>query len=297
MKITLWGTRGSLPSPGPDTVRYGGNTACVSVAGEQGTLLVLDAGTGIRCLGLKLTQDLQRVHILLTHLHMDHLQGLPFFAPLRRRGVEVHIWGPGSLWAAFRGERSDAEGAALTSRSSLRQRLLRYLSPPLFPVSVRELLSEIHFHELASDTVAIGEFKVTSQLVIHLNPTLGFRIEEGSKALAFLPDHEPAMSGSEFGYDPEWTSGFDLAKDADLLIHDAQYTSEEYQSRVGFGHSSIQQALRFAESARVRQCVLFHHDPAHDDELLDRLFEEVLGDMQPAFEVTPAVEGMELELL
>lgn len=296
MKVRLWGTRGSLPSPGADTVRYGGNTTCVSVEGDDRTLLVLDAGTGIRCLGLKLEDDLRRVNILLTHLHMDHLQGLPFFAPLRRRGVEVHIWGPASLWTSASRSESAEKGSISTAGISLRQRLLRYLSPPLFPVSVRELLSDIHFHELASDTFVIGGFTVISQMVLHLNPTLGFRIEEGGRTLAFIPDHEPVISSSAFGRQPEWTSGYALAKGVDLLIHDAQYTREEYQERVGFGHSSLFDAVKFAELARVRRCLLFHHDPAHSDDLLDRLFGELLDEMQPAFEVIPAVEGAEMIL-
>lgn len=296
MKIRLWGTRGSLPSPGADTVRYGGNTSCVSVEGEAGTLLVLDAGTGIRCLGLNLANDLQRVHILLTHLHMDHLQGLPFFAPLRRRGVEIHIWGPASLGRIPGGERTFAKGSLSVFGLSLRRRLLRYLSPPLFPISVRELLSDIHFHELATATFQIDEFTVTSQLVIHLNPTLGFRLEEGGRSLAFIPDHEPVLSSRAFGLPPEWTSGFALAKGADLLIHDAQYTAGEYLARVGFGHSSMEDAVRFAQLGQVRRCLLFHHDPAHSDDLLDRVFAELLAEMQPAFEVIPAVEGAEIFL-
>ncbi len=294
MKVRLWGTRGSLPSPGADTVRYGGNTTCVSVEGEDGMLLVLDAGTGIRCLGLNLADDLQRVHILLTHLHMDHLQGLPFFAPLRRRGVEVHIWGPASLGSAPGRDEPGVVGGITLSGISLRQRLLRYLSPPLFPVSVRELLSDIHFHELATNTLEIGGFRVTSQMVLHLNPTLGFRVEEGVRTLAFIPDHEPALSSSDFGHQPEWTSGFALAEGVDLLIHDAQYTVEEYRARVGFGHSSIYDAVKFAGMARVGRCLLFHHDPAHSDEELDRLFGELVDQVQPEFEVIPAVEGEEL---
>src|SRR5215208_1481180 len=150
MNVTFWGTRAS---PGADTARYGGNTSCVSVEGPEKTLLILDAGTGIRNLGVSLPPDLKRIHILLTHLHMDHIQGLPFFAPLRRPGVEVHIWGPAS------------------TTLSLDSRLQKYLSPPLFPVSVRELAADLHFHELPTDVMEIGEFKVKSQLIIHPNPT------------------------------------------------------------------------------------------------------------------------------
>jgi len=183
--------------------------------------LVLDAGTGIRNLGRDLPPNLKRVDILLTHLHMDHLQGLPFFAPLRNPEIETHIWGPASTML------------------SLRARLQRYVSPPLFPVSVRDLSPTLHFHELSVDMFEIGEFRIVSQLVIHPNPTVGYRITRNDKTATYLPDHEPMLGALTFPRSPEWTSGYALAEGADLLIHDTQYTREEYQARVGFGHSSI----------------------------------------------------------
>jgi len=278
MKVTLWGTRGSLATPGPGTIRYGGNTSCVSVEADDGTLLVLDAGTGIRGLGRSLPPDLKRVHILLTHLHMDHIEGLPFFAPLRRPGVEVHICGPAS------------------TMQSLRKRLLRYLSPPLFPVSLRELLSDVHFYELPSGTIEIGEFTVSAQLVIHYNPTVGFRIQGPRGTMTYLPDHEPALGVRRFPPEAEWTSGYALAEGVDLLLHDAQYTSEEYQTHAGFGHSTIKQAFRFAELAGAAQFVPFHHDPDHDDDFLDQMIAETVAEMQPAFQVTPGKEGTVFEV-
>jgi phosphoribosyl 1,2-cyclic phosphodiesterase len=278
MKVTLWGTRGSLASPGPDTVRYGGNTSCVSVTGSEGSLLVLDAGTGIRLLGLQLPPDLTCVHILLTHLHMDHVQGLPFFMPLRRPGVEVHIWGPAS------------------TTLNLEARLKRYLSPPLFPVRVRDLLSVLHFHELATRSIEIGEFLVSAQMILHPNPTVGYRIQERGVALTYLPDHEPALGCQTFPRKGEWTSGYALAEGADLLLHDSQYTTLEYQARLGFGHSSIPDAIRFAGLAGVKRFVPFHHDPAHSDDLLDRVIAESLAELQPPFQVSPGMEGMTFQL-
>lgn len=278
MKVKLWGTRGSLAAPAMDTLRYGGNTSCVSVEGSEGTLLVLDAGTGIRCLGLAVPDDLQRVHILLTHLHMDHIQGLPFFAPLRRAGVEIHIWGPAS------------------TTLSLRSRLLRYLSPPLFPVSIREILSDIYFHELPSGEVELGEFRVTAHLVIHPNPTIGFRIKGRRASLTYLPDHEPALGNRQFQHSKEWTSGYSLAEGADLLIHDSQYSDAMYRERVGFGHSTLNQALRFAEMACVQGFVPFHHDPSHSDDLLDQMIAQAVDERQPSFPVMPGMEGRVFDL-
>ena len=279
MKVAFWGTRGSLASPGADTARYGGNTSCVSVQGDEGTLLVLDAGTGIRNLGQSLPPTLKQAHILLTHLHMDHIQGLPFFAPLRRPGAEIHIWGPASTTLAL-----DA-------------RLQKYLSPPLFPVSVRELAANLHFHELPSDVMEIGELKVNAQLIIHPNPTIGYRVQSRNAAITYLPDHEPALSGRTFGVDNSWTSGYKLAEGADLLIHDTQYTEDEYRNRLGFGHSSIVHAFQFAKLCDVKHFAPFHHDPTHNDDTLDRMFEQTIGRMQPSYKVTPSREGLAIDVV
>lgn len=275
MKVTIWGPRGSIASPGDATIRYGGNTACVSVETKERNLLVLDAGTGIRALGQAIPETINCVHLLLTHLHMDHIQGLPFFAPLRRRGVEVHIYGPTS------------------SVLSLNKRLSRYLSPPLFPVSIRELSADLYFHEVPSEMIEIDGFKVTAQRVIHPNPTVGYRVQADGVTMTYIPDHEPALSSRIFLRDGDWISGYDLAKGADLLIHDAQYTGEQYQTRIGIGHSSIEQAIQFAEHAGIKHLVTFHHDPSHDDAMLDQIMKQILSQMQPDIKVTPGMEGAE----
>jgi phosphoribosyl 1,2-cyclic phosphodiesterase len=279
MKVTLWGTRGSLASPGPETLRFGGNTSCVSIEGSsEGTVLVLDGGTGIRKLGQSLPESMKKVYILLTHLHMDHVQGLPFFAPLRRPGVEVHIWGPAS------------------TTLDLRSRLLRYLSPPLFPISVREILSDLHFHELPSGSIEIGEFAITSQLILHPNPTVGYCIKEAETSVTYLPDHEPALGAKTFPISEDWTSGYNLAEGADLLIHDSQYTIDEYQQRIGFGHSCLPHAIRFAQLTDVKKFVPFHHDPSHTDDMLDRLIDDTVAEMRPDFTVIAGKEGLTLDV-
>ncbi len=281
MIVTLWGTRGSLATPGPETVRYGGNTACVEVRGADGTVLVLDAGTGIRRLGATLFSGARRIDLLLTHLHMDHVQGLGFFAPLFNPAIEVHIWGPAS------------------TTLSLEARLARYLSPPLFPVRLRELPNPPVIHEVPCSDCHIGEFRVVAMLICHPGPTVGYRITDRHGAgatLTYLPDHEPALGLREFPLSLDWTSGGALAAGADLLIHDAQFTDQEYDAHVGWGHSSLKQALTFATLAGVKRLVPFHYDPAHHDDALDqRLAEAVKAEKLP-FAVTPATEGATFEL-
>jgi phosphoribosyl 1,2-cyclic phosphodiesterase len=278
MRVTLWGTRGSVASPGPDTMRYGGNTCCAAVEGAQGTLLVLDAGTGIRRLSAVIPKTMHRVDVLLTHLHLDHIQGLGFFGPLLEPESEVHIWGPAS------------------TTLSLRERLSRYLSPPLFPVYIRDMPATVHLHEVAVETFEIGEFVISSALVGHPDPTVGYRIESEGKAVTYLPDHEPVLGTNNFSVGREWISGYGLAAGVDLLIHDAQYTPEEYVERVGWGHSSIPQAFEFAALAETKHLVPFHHDPTHSDDLLDQLYEQEIRAFKPAFKVTPGAEGMVFEL-
>ena len=253
MRITLWGTRGSLASPGPDTTQFGGNTACVEVRGSRGGLLVLDAGTGIRPLGVTVEREISRVDILLTHLHMDHIQGLGFFEPLYRPGLEVHLWGPPS------------------TTLHLRERLSRYLSPPLFPVRIRDLPCRLTLHDLPLGRLQIQEFELKASLVCHPDPTVGYRISDGAATIAYLADHEPALGAQRFPGDPNWTSGYELAEGADILIHDTQYTDDEYPSHVGWGHSSLSQALAFAAHTGVKRLITFHHDPGHDDETLNNM--------------------------
>jgi ribonuclease BN (tRNA processing enzyme) len=278
MRITFWGTRGSLATPDPDMTRFGGNTSCVEVRGDDGAVLVLDAGTGIRRLGRTLVGAPERVDILLSHLHMDHIQGLGFFAPLFEPDLEVHIWGPPS------------------ATQSLPDRLARYLSPPLFPIHLRDVESRLNIHDLTGEELEIGCFRVGVNFVCHPNPTVGFRIASAGSVLTYLPDHEPALGDETFGRPPEWISGLALAQRADVLIHDSQYSSEEYPSHVGWGHSSLDQAMEFARLAAVRTLVPFHHDPSRSDDDLERLMEDTTSRVNPLFDVLPAQEGATIVL-
>jgi phosphoribosyl 1,2-cyclic phosphodiesterase len=278
--VTLWGTRGSLATPGPDTARYGGNTSCVSVRGREGTLVVLDAGTGIRRMAASIDLAVRRVDILLTHLHMDHIQGLGFFGPLYQPDMEVHVWGP------------------VSTQMSLRARLMRYLSPPLFPVGLRELPCRLQLHEVGDAEADIGEFRVGTSRVCHPGPTVGYRIADGGgKVVTYLPDHEPALGAVTFPSLPRaWTSGGLLAEYADLLIHDSQYSVHEYPGHVGWGHSSLRHMLDFGSLVETSHLVPFHHDPEHSDADIDRLMAEAISDAKPSYRVTPGREGMTFEV-
>jgi phosphoribosyl 1,2-cyclic phosphodiesterase len=273
VKITLWGTRGSVPSAGPENVQYGGNTSCVEVRGSDGSLLVLDAGTGVRRLGTAVEGDVARIDLLLTHLHMDHIQGLGFFAPLYQPGLEVHIWGPPAL-------------------IGLRTRLARYyLSRPLFPVRLRDLPCKLELHHASLEPFAIGPFEVRADPVCHPGTTVGYRISENGRSMAYLPDHEPALGGRDAMQEADWTSGYALAEGVDLLIHDAQYTAEEYPAHQGWGHSAITHTLAFAAAVGARRLVTFHHDPAHTDKDLDRMLDEARCLETASLEIMAGAEG------
>lgn len=254
MKIKVWGARGSVAAPGPETTRYGGNTSCVQVTLDDGTILVLDAGTGIRSLGLALADvdPPPLIHILLTHLHLDHIQGLMFFAPCFQSKAQIVIWGPAA------------------PEASLEERIGRYISAPLSPVEVRELPCEVSFLDCPGTEWEVGGARIRSESVTHRGPTLGYRITEGDQALCYIPDHEPALGMPIEDLEPDWISGFDLARDASLLIHDCQYTDEEYPAHIGWGHSRMSDALAFAQRTAAERVALFHHDPLHDDDTLDR---------------------------
>ena len=257
MKVKVWGCRGSLAVPGADTVRYGGNTSCVSVRGSGGEVLVLDAGTGMRPLGIELkAEGVKEVHVLLSHLHLDHLQGLGFFRPLFDADTDVHIWGPASPVL------------------SLAERIATYLSPPLFPVRLADIPARVTFHDAPEEPLMIGGLSVRASLVTHQGPTVGYRVEEGGRSVVYLPDHEPGL-GVDVALQPvDWLSGYDLAHRADVLLHDAQYGDEEYPGHIGWGHSAIGHVVAFAQKAEVDQLVLFHHDPGHTDVEMEALVDE-----------------------
>jgi phosphoribosyl 1,2-cyclic phosphodiesterase len=278
VRIRIWGCRGSIAAPGAATARYGGNTSCVEVRLDDGTLIVLDAGTGALGLGMSLIEDPpERIDLLLTHLHVDHVEGLGAFEPIWRPETDLHIWGPASPLA------------------SLDERIATYFSPPLFPLHLSEVPARCTFHDAPDGNRRIGGATVRSDAILHQGPTVGYRIEADGRTLTYLTDHEPALGIDLESTPAEWVSGFALAHGADLLIHDCQYTAQEYASRFGFGHSSAEHVAAFARKTGAARVLLFHHDPTHTDAELETIREVVVERWGVGPErCTIAAEGTEL---
>ena len=274
MKIKVWGCRGSLPSPGPENNFYGGNTSCVEVTDGE-TFLILDAGSGIQRLGRFVDRGIKEIHILLTHLHIDHTMGMGFFLPLYDPSVKVHFWGPSS------------------SVTPLLQRLRKFFSPPMFPVRLADLPNHPEIHELTYDDFSIGNFQIHSEYVCHPGPTLGFRIRLGNATLAYIPDHEVRLGSTNFPNNPEWTSGFELANKVDLLFHDGGYTSSEYDQKIGWGHSAVQDSIDFGALCQVKRMAIFHHEPNNTDEQLDAILADRLKERNLNFQAELCREGAE----
>ncbi len=269
MRARVWGCRGSLATPGPATVRYGGNTSCIEVRSAAGGLIVLDAGTGIRDLGVSLAAEpVSELDILLTHLHLDHIEGLGFFAPLFEPDCAVRIWGPHP------------------GPMPLADQIAAYLSPPYFPVPFERFGSRIEFHEVWADDWWLGGSRIVSEPVAHPGRTVAYRLEEAGHTLAYVPDNEPALR-------PD--SGLATAQGADVLVHDAQYTAAEYASRGGWGHTSLPALAEMLAAAAPSRALMFHHDPSHSDDELDAMLAEVRT-LAPEAVVELAREGMEISL-
>jgi phosphoribosyl 1,2-cyclic phosphodiesterase len=243
-------------------------------------VLVLDAGTGIRELGDDLVaRGMHQIHLLLTHLHLDHLEGLRFFAPLFDPKTTIDLWGP----------RSPVLG--------LKERIRRSFSPPLFPIDLQDTPARVTFHDVPETPWSIDGARLSASLVVHPGPTLGFRIEADGATLAYVPDHEPALTGDFAERPRDWISGGSIAEDVDLLLHDAQFFEDEYGERRGWGHSSVESAVAFARAVGARRLVLFHHDPNHSDATLEQL-EVRAHSLTPPGDEPPLIarEGMVLEV-
>ena len=281
MHVRFWGTRGSIATPGRHTARYGGNTSCVEVRGADGTLVVLDCGTGARGLGLHLGQLPQppRLHLFIGHTHWDHIQGFPFFVPAFVPGAELNIYAP------------------LGFQRGLEEAMAGQMEYSYFPVKLRDLRSRIHFTELDEGFFRVGDMLVETQYLNHTAPTIAYRISSGGACVAYATDHEPFWAASDGRYDhPGDQRHIAFLRGADLIIHDAQYTEEEYREKKGWGHSTVEYATDVARAAGARQLALFHHDPSHDDAAVDRLEAMARARVGADLKVFAAYEGLEVEV-
>ena len=286
MRIQFWGTRGSIAKPGPSTARYGGNTACVEIRSARGTLVIIDCGTGGHALGQKLMSagaEGVRGHILISHTHWDHIQGIPFFAPLFVPGNDWNIYGP--------------KGPG----QSLRDTLTGQMQYTYFPITLDQCAARIRYHDLVEGAFEIEDIKVYAQYLNHPALTLGYRLEADGIAVVYCSDHEPYSrelatgAGEITGQDLRHAEFIDRA---DLLIHDAQYTAEEYETKVGWGHSSFEYVMRLGQFAGVKRVALTHHDPLRDDDALDRLLTRVRAQVRKtgsSLDIFAAVEGQVVE--
>jgi len=256
VRVRFWGTRGSIASPGERTVRYGGNTSCVEVRADDGTLIVLDCGTGARELGMTLARSRGplRLHLFIGHTHWDHIQGFPFFVPAFRPDVELSVYAP------------------LGFQTSLEEAMAGQMEYAYFPVKLRELRSRMHFTELEEGFFRVGDVLVETQYLNHTAPTIGYRLTSQGATVAYVTDHEPFWRPIDgVLHHPGDQRHLAFFRGVDLLIHDAQYTDAEYVLRVGWGHSPVEYVTDVAIMADVARLALFHHDPTRDDAAIERI--------------------------
>ena len=296
-RLKFWGTRGSISVPGPGALRYGGNTTCVEVRADD-EIIVLDAGSGIRCLGIALEKEFQsrpiKLSLLITHAHWDHIQGLPFFAPAYEKKNEICVRGYDGVDTSF------GEIMAEPMRA------------PFFPIAMRELSATIDIKKLTEMEFCLGKVRVRARFVNHPGVCAGYRVFTSAGSIAFLPDHEPYQflhSAKANHMNPEEAKKtgeeerIGLVKflhGSDLLILDAQYTDAEYERHIGWGHGSVSSVVSLALDAKVRKLLLFHHDPSHDDTKVDAMIDDarrLVRDSGKELEVDAAREGEEISLV
>jgi len=297
-RIRLWGVRGSIPVPGKGTVRYGGNTSCVEVRAD-GEIIILDAGSGIRLLGLALDKEFgprsMKLTLLISHTHWDHIQGLPFFSPAYNQKNLIRVLG--------------YEGA----RAGLAKILASQMETPFFPVSLRQLPSHLAIEELKEMKFRVGNVEVRSKFANHPGICVGYRLATSSGSIAYFPDNEPYEAlklqlASRDGISEEEARDFaaaerakliDFLEDCDVALMDTQYTGEEYAKHIGWGHSSVDSVVSLALDANIGKLVLFHHDPNHDDAMIDKIVEHaraLVAKSGKPLDVEGAQEGTEILL-
>jgi len=295
-RLKFWGTRGSISVPGPGTLRYGGNSTCVEVRAD-GQIIVLDAGSGIRSLGIALEKEFQsqpiRLSLLITHAHWDHIQGLPFFAPAYEKKNEIRVRGYDGVDMSF--------GEIMAEP----------MKAPFFPIAMRELSARVDIKKLTEMEFSCGKVQVRARFVNHPGICAGYRLFTSAGSIAFLPDHEPYRflhSARANDMSPEQAKKtateerialVEFLRGSDILILDAQYTDIEYESHVGWGHGSVSSAVSLALDAKVRRLLLFHHDPSHDDAMVDAMVNDarrLIRESGKDLKVDGAREGEEILL-
>ena len=275
--VSFHGVRGSTPCSCPTVQRYGGNTSCVSIEAQGHDPIVFDLGTGLRPWGRSMSHgDPMTVHALVTHLHWDHVQGLPFFSPLQSPETALHVYGPGD------------------GGTSMAATFAAFMTPPFFPIEVGDLPARIEFHDAHHDDFSLDGTDVMVRPVPHCGKTNGYRVTRNGVAAAYIPDHQQPV-GRPSHVDP---AVLELCRDADVLIHDAQFWAHEFEAKATWGHCTPEYAVEVAAQAGVRTLVLFHHDPAHTDEDLDEMTERVaaIAACRGVAAVVCATEGLKLSV-
>ena len=273
MKVTFYGTRGSIPTPGPDTVFFGGNTACVLL--ESGShKLIIDSGTGIKLLGEQLASSDEKIHILLSHNHWDHIQGFPFFIPAYQAGRRIHIY-------------------SAPTEPTQHHAILEQMTQSFFPVPASKLMADIKVHPLSEEIkeLNINGFQIVCKPINHPNGGFAYKIRAQNKTVAYVTDNELFSTDNLKTTLSEWQT---FLRDVDLLIHDAQYTDSEMPSKLGWGHSSIDQAIALGQQAQVKKLVLYSHAPERKDSELEEVLANYDHTLPMRFDISR--EGQEIHL-
>ena len=278
LDITFYGVRGSTPCSGPAVARYGGNTSCVVVGVADEPPIICDLGTGLRDFGVEADGGSEpfQATALVTHLHWDHIQGLPFFTPVLRPGARLDVIGP------------------IQEGGSLEEAFAAAICPPMFPIPLADLPGRLRFEERCNGELTIGSASVSVFPVPHVGPTNGYRIEAGGSSVAYVSDFQQPVGGA--GPSPVPAGLVDRLRGVDVLIHDAQYDPEEFAQKSTWGHCTVAYAVEVARAAEVGRLVLYHHDPLHDDDWIDRATEDANRWAGGDFEVLAAAEGLRIRL-